>query len=98
MASAPSARLTTVSLISPGLPKPLITTEAPAETKALAIPSPIPLVEPVTIATLPSRILVQLDVGWVRAMFMMSLLQGCLDSFRWIDVQPVRRWQRQTLI
>jgi len=39
--------------ISPGFPKPFRTIEAPSAASARAIPSPIPLVEPVTTATLP---------------------------------------------
>src|SRR6266508_5352083 len=41
-----------VAFISSGLPKPFRTTGEPAAARARAIPSPIPLVEPVTKDTL----------------------------------------------
>src|SRR5215813_11592478 len=42
--------------ISAGVPKPLITTLAPAFAKPRAIASPMPLVEPVTTAFLPVKV------------------------------------------
>ena len=42
-------------LISLGSPKPLITTLAPLLARAFATDSPIPDVEPVTMADLPAR-------------------------------------------
>jgi hypothetical protein len=43
--------------ISPGSPNPLIISFAPSAASARAIASPMPDVEPVTSATLPSRIM-----------------------------------------
>ena len=46
--------LARVSTISSGLPKPLSTIADPAAASARAMPSPMPLVDPVTSDTLPS--------------------------------------------
>ena len=48
-------RSLTIFSISSAGPKPLSTILAPCPASAVAIPSPIPLVEPVTIAVLPAR-------------------------------------------
>jgi hypothetical protein len=44
-----------VRAISPALPKPFSTTTDPASASARAMPSPMPLVEPVISETLPAR-------------------------------------------
>ena len=63
-------RSTVVLAMSSGLPKPLSTIAAPCAASARAMPRPMPLVEPVTSATLPSS---ERDASIVRdgvAMFM----------------------------
>merc|ERR1719239_981997 len=68
-------------LISLGSPKPLITTLAPLLARAFATDSPIPDVEPVTMADLPAR---KLDCGssvdlQVHPSIFTQLLQSCLE-------------------
>ena len=46
-------------------PKPLITSDAPASANARAMPSPMPLVDPVTRATLPASGLAALALTFV---------------------------------
>src|SRR4051812_10569279 len=62
-----------IEAISSVLPKPLSTMLEPAAAKARAMPSPIPLVDPVTIDTLPASARTVLSVGCLTATVMGEL-------------------------
>jgi len=64
------AILACTSAISSGLPKPLRTISEPAAAKALAMPRPIPLVDPVTSDTLPASTSRAATFSGLMAMFM----------------------------
>ena len=71
--------------MSSGLPKPLSTTAEPCAASARAMPSPMPLVEPVTSETLPSSDRVASIMRAGVAMFM-AALPRCLCV--WEDSAP----------
>jgi hypothetical protein len=65
-----SASLAWVAVISSGFPKPLSTTADPAAASARAMPSPIPLVEPVISDTRPASGRATANSSRVRGLFM----------------------------
>ena len=66
---------------SSGLPNPLRTMSEPAAASARAMPSPIPLVEPVTSDSLPASVCPAVTFSGLMATFMArSLLVGMMMS------------------
>src|SRR6516164_5709145 len=92
------AILACTSAISSGLPKPLRTISEPAAAKALAMPRPIPLVDPVTSDTLPASTSRAAMFSGLMAMFMARSYSGWMPQ---LPLAPICRRQamhRQCLL